>query len=611
MATVSDKIVLGKTNTVEIEAVPRWINADISITIGGNEVYSATLPERAKNFVWDLGFETNDFKKIFGKYFSYNQSSVSAKVKISMYFYLTGVPYLPGNDEYDISFQLIESEKTKPVIDSVTVSVLSDKEYTKYIQGKTKAKCVVGSHGQYEAEIKSVSVTIDGGVCAKENDLFVSNWLKHSGYRNVVVTVTDSRGFRNTHTEKIYVEPYSPPVIVPQGANPSLVCRRWNPNEGKFDDANGTQCKIQFGVYASYIEGINDSFQCSYSYKIANDDEFIYINSVEGMTFASSSSQTGVDLLIADNTETDENGKQTGLFGVENEYLIELTVTDSLGEKATKTFRLDVLECIWHIGPGGKRFSVGKYATKDELLDSAWDIHTDKNIDADGNISAKGTVSSLGTPLSVANGGTGATTAAEARKNLEITLKNLGVSSSKDDIDLLLGVKSSGVTTDNIKALYGIKSNIQDQIDKHTHAGYAPSAHNHDDKYAVKNHSHSASEITSAPVTVSGSGVMYNRFANVTFVSSECWATTWGKVCEIYITFTYDNDLSEGDIANIDIGYLANSYLPNHHVSCHSGGGGIVASGEITDKGLLRLASLGSAYVAGKKLSLTATYLLP
>lgn len=611
MATVSSKVLLGERNNVIIGSVPDKQYAEVNIMIGDDVIFKIKLSAGEESFVWNLSFDTDNFDFIFNNYFSHNTSSITAKMTVTVYF-STGVKNLFRGGKYDILIQLTENERTRPLINSVKLSAFSDNGFEKYIQGKTKVRCNVYAEGKYNAEIKSVNVMVDGSSCKKTDDGFVSSWLCSSGYRNVAITVIDTRGFKNTYTEQIYVEPYSPPIIVPPGTNASIIYGRYNPNTSKFDDANGTQCKIQFAVCANFIKDINGFFEYSYSYKTADETEFTYTSNAERISFSSSIEQTEVELLIDDNTVTDEQGKQVGPFDVEKEYLVELTITDSLGEKVTKTVRLDVLECIWHIGRGGKQFAVGKYATKNKVLDSAWPIHTDKDI------SAGGTITSLGTPISVEIGGTGANNADEARENLGFTLANLGLNASKDDINLVSGLKNSGVTSQNIKYLYGVKSNIQDQLEQkseigHAHNEYALSGHTHSG-YSLTEHKHNVEDITTTPNTVCENTFLItiiNEGEKITLVEEECWATVWGKVCEIYITFEYGSALSAGDFANITVGTLAAAYRPNHYVGCHSGGAGIVVSGEITDKGVLKLSSASSDIKANEKISLTATYLLP
>lgn len=631
MAAISEKITLGTNNTVQIENIPARQYAIVKIIVNNNEELKIQLPQGIRTFTWDLGFATENFSTIFNKYFYNNKiSSVPAKMKVEVYF-STGIINAFRGDTYPISIQLIENSETKPTIDSVTLSPVSDKDIEKYIQGKTKVKCVVEATGKHEATIDAIEVTVDGKSCRKTSEGFVSDWLYNSGKRWINITVTDSRGFKSVTTKDIFVEPYSPPIIVPFRTNPSIICRRWNPNPEmeKFDDTNGTQCKMIFGVYASYIEGVNDSLNCSYKYKIV-DYEYVDGDVITQIPFSSSSSQIGVELLIDDGTTTNEEGKIIGCFENEYEYFVELTVTDSLGGTASKTFRLEAIECIYHIS--NQMFSLGKYATKKRVFDSAWPIHTDKNISADGEIEK------LGKPLSVEFGGTGATSLDDAKTKLGINLNGLGVTASANDLNLMKGVSTSNVTTENIKKLAGISSNIEDHfntLDKHNHDGqyalsghnhnnaysllghnhsgvYAPNNHNHSGVYAPYVHAHQISEVITAALTTQGSNnIISSTSDGVSFVSDHCWVTKYGKICEIYLTFKYNTSLNEGDIKNINLASLKDEYNPGHYVACHSGGGGIVASGTIADDGSIKLTALGSSYTANDQMSLCATYLLP
>ncbi len=619
MATVSNRITLGKAdNIVHIGNVPDRQHAKVSVRIGDSVVLEVSLDAGVESFLWNLGLETDKFKEIFITHFSKATSSVSAKMKVEVFF-SSGVKNLLRGGEYDISFVLIESNATKPLISEITVTP-SPNRNSKYIQGKSQAQIAVDAEtqniveGYYKADIKSTKVLVDGKSCKRIDGVFVSDWLCTSGNVSVRIIVEDTRGFSNTFATSIYVEPYAPPIIVPYSDSEAHIEQgRWNPNTSKYDSSEGTQFKAVFGVFASYITDINNLLSCSYRYKVIGSEDYIEGQTIEQRGF-DSSTKIKAELLIADSTVEDENGKKTGPFDIAKEYLIEVTITDALGDKAVKVFRLDVLECTWHIGEGGKRFSVGKYATKDELLDSAWTIHTDRNISADGKIEK------LGEALGVTLGGTGATTAEDARKNLDISLENLGLSASADDLNLLSGVKTSGVTTDNIKKLYGIKTNIQDQLDNksdstHSHEGYSPSTHSHSN-YALKAHSHGIEDITTASVTkredTSGVTILSLLHSNVTLITNKCWVTTWGKVCEIYIVFKYNEAISAGtDFSNKYIGTLDDAYKPKHYVGCHSGGAGVVASGEISETGAISLAALGSDYVKNDEISLTAIYLLP
>lgn len=619
MATVSNRITLGKAdNIVHIGNVPDRQHAKVSVRIGDSVVLETSLDAGAKSFLWDLGLETDKFQEIFINHFSKATSAVSAKMKVEVFF-SSGVKNLLRGGEYDVSFLLIENNATNPLISEIIVTPSPNRK-SKYIQGKSQVQIAVDAktqnivEGYHKAEIKSTKVLVDGKSCKSIDGVFVSDWLCTSGEVSVSIIVEDTRGFSNTSTTSIYVEPYAPPIIVPYSDSKAHIEQgRWNPNTSKYDSSEGTQFKAVFGVFASHITAINNLLSCSYRYKVIGSEDYTEGQTIEQTGF-DSSTKIKAELIIADSTVEDENGKKTGPFDVAKEYLIEVTITDALGGKAVKVFRLDVLECTWHIGEGGKRFSVGKYATENEVFDSAWTIHTDKNLSVDGR------VEKLGEPLPVNFGGTGAETSADARKNLDINLKNLGVSALANDLNLMSGAKASGVTSDNIKNLYGLTSNVQDQLnDKsdadHTHNGYAPSSHTHTG-YASSDHKHDIEDIIAAPSTKCESTLLVTILSSINsdveLVEDECWATVWGKVCEIYISFKYNKALTASEnFENIKIGTLTNAYKPTHYVGCHSGGAGFVVSGEITSGGVLNLASVGSDVPADSKMSLTATYLLP
>ncbi len=63
-------------------------------------------------------------------------------------------------------------------------------------------------------------------------------------------------------------------------------------------------------------------------------------------------------------------------------YDIEITCKDSTERKYKLVYRLNTLGTAFHLKAGGKGAKFGGYATKDDCLESAWDIYGEKNIEA-------------------------------------------------------------------------------------------------------------------------------------------------------------------------------------------------------------------------------------
>jgi len=90
--------------------------------------------------------------------------------------------------------------------------------------------------------------------------------------------------------------------------------------------------------------------------------------------------------VITDGTTTGEDGVLVGKFDAEAEYDIELRVADNLGGESTRYEQLRCQETSFNISDEGDAVSVGKYATRHKCFDSAWDIHSDENIESEKDV---------------------------------------------------------------------------------------------------------------------------------------------------------------------------------------------------------------------------------
>ncbi len=255
---------------------------------------------------------------------------------------------------------------------------------SKYVQGYSKAevtfdKSKISTGDSYGAGISSFQVLFGGKSIVSTP--YRTPVLSTAGTMNLECQVTDTRGRTQSVVLSVLVQPYTQPLLS------DVSVFRCNA-AGEADDA-GTFISVYAKPNYSTVDGENTA-ALTVRYK------------TEGGSYGSA-------LQIAGET-TSVIGD--GLVMVEQSYLVEITITDTIGNKNLVTVQIPT-ERVFFEGyrdeSNGAAF--GKHVTLPDYLDLEWNLRTRKNLVVDG-------ATTLATALGIGSGGTGAATAEEARLNL-------------------------------------------------------------------------------------------------------------------------------------------------------------------------------------------------
>ena len=257
-------------------------------------------------------------------------SGTSCPIRFGLYTYIDGVQHASYVDR---EFFMTENKATRPDVslDIEPIDVpASSVSKGLYVQGKTRIRVSVNAEGKYGASIKSWSTTIDGTTYNMPS--FTSGFLTKPGLLDIVVSVTDSRGFTNSTTKQINVIPYSVPWIT------SFTVERQ-------EDGTTVLARLQGGV--SPVENRNAA-------------QFVVVLNGTAKTVYS----TGYDVNNTV-TFTDVPTDQT---------LIAIAEIVDRYTSSRKEATLPTVHVTMDFHHSGTGVAFGKVAEHENMLDVAWDI---------------------------------------------------------------------------------------------------------------------------------------------------------------------------------------------------------------------------------------------
>ena len=271
-----------------------------------------------------------------------------------------------------------------PSLSFVTMEANSDisRQFGCYVRTHSQLYVTITAGGNRGSTISSYRATINGTTYTTSS--FTTNYLNTAGENTLTVTVTDSRGRTTSLTTTIDVADYSPPSLT------RFTAERSN-SDGSAAQTDGSNVRVNVAGSVSPVENKN-TFSCTVYYKL---------KSAASWTSAGTIAPSGYTINAV-------NQVLSQTFAVLSSYDIKVRLQDYFSY-VEQSVSIGTKQVIMDILSNGQGIAFGKIAETSGCVDFGWPLK-------------------LNTPLSVANGGTGASSASMALYNLG------GVSRSGDSM---------------------------------------------------------------------------------------------------------------------------------------------------------------------------------
>lgn len=284
------------------------------------------------------------------------ENPTGESVHINLVIHTFSGDVLVGTNEYPITCTIPSS--VKPTLTSGWAAVTPYNTGTAvagmnaYVQGYSKAQVTFNSskinmdtaHG---ATIKSYKIVV--GSYSSASSPYLTPLLNTAGAVYITCYVYDSRGRYASETLTITVQEYSKPTLKDISS--------YRSNSAGESDGSGTYITVKATSVVSSIGGLNTGTLRA-RVKVSGSVYGAYRDII-----------SGTSTVLGD-----------GLVSVKSTYVVEITLTDSLGNSALYTGIIPT-EAVFFMGmDGGKGAAFGKYPELDNTLDIQWDLYARGNV---------------------------------------------------------------------------------------------------------------------------------------------------------------------------------------------------------------------------------------
>lgn len=240
----------------------------------------------------------------------------------------------------------------RPSIKTVAVSEAASGLASKFgffVQSRSKFKVEIGATGANYATIKSYSTKILGKTYTGKT--FTSDIITASGSVDVEVTVTDSRGFANSFTQKVTVTAYADPKIS------TFTAQRCDADGTANDE--GEYVKIAYAFSVTSLNSKNDKTY-TIAYKLKSDNTYTTLT-------------TG-NIYSANTTLIPST-----IFSGDYAYDFKITVTDYF-KSVFQVADISTAFTLMDFHSSGSGMAIGKVAEKEHTLEIALDTEFTKSL---------------------------------------------------------------------------------------------------------------------------------------------------------------------------------------------------------------------------------------